>query len=260
MGPCAVEIDQARAALAWAVKAMKDKYRSGNGHGHKRLILVVDEFQQLVQDSAIVNMLSTIAAQGRGAGVHLLAATQHPTVEAFGTPATRRNLTGKLALRVTDPDASRVAVGGNTPRADHLLGAGDSYVVGPGKCHRVQQAYTDQADIDQALEQGNGRTGWEFEQWPGYDPVDLGMGLGLPDDGDGYARHAGNTSEPWSVAEVATALIAALEGEGRDAMAGRAEGMFDTHIGSTRGRRLVKFGREIHDAMIEQGYTFATAM
>ena len=253
VGPCAVELFQAKAALAWAIQQMGQRYRNG---GDGRVIVVIDEFQELVDDSGIVSMMRQLAAQGRGAHVHLLAATQHPTVDAFGDTTTRRNLTGKVALRVEDPDASRVAVGGRTPRADHLLSGGDSFVIGPGKCHRVQGAFVDETDIDGVLTKANGRAGqWQFESWPAFDPCDLGMGQR----GQDYVKNAGNTAEQWSAGEIAAALVAALEGEGRGAMADRAEEQFDTDVGSWRGRRLVKFGRELLEALETGGVTFAVA-
>ena len=148
VGPVAIDAPAARAALGWAAVQMRERYQVGNGGG--RVVVVVDEFQEWSGDAVFVDLMRKLAAQGRAAHVHLIAATQHPAVDAFGDSTTRRNLTGKLALRVGDPDASRVAVGGNLPRADYLLGAGDAYAVGPGACHRVQMAYVGQPDIDAA--------------------------------------------------------------------------------------------------------------
>ena len=101
VGPVAVEGPEVRAALGWACQEMRLRYE--NGHAG-RVVVAFDEFQEFVGDPVIVALMKRIAAQGRGAGVHLLAATQHPTVDAFGDPAVRRNLTGKLALMVADAD------------------------------------------------------------------------------------------------------------------------------------------------------------
>jgi len=245
VGPCAVELHEARAALSWAVAEMGRRYRE-NRTQDGRIIVVIDEFQELVSDSVIVNLLRQLAAQGRGARVHGLWATQHPTVDAFGAASTRRNLKGKCAYLVDDPDASRVAVGGKSPRADKLLGAGDSFLVGPGTCHRMQSAFVDGKDLDRAMAQGNGRCGqWEFDTWPELDAMDLDTSQ---IDGDN-----GHREPQWDAAELAVALASALAGEGRPAMETRGKVM-GVQVGSTRGRRLVNVGRDLLMALESNGY------
>ena len=161
LGPVAVDGPTAVAALGWACSEMRRRYVAGGQDG--RLIVVVDEFQELTTDSIFADLLRKLAAQGRAAQCHLLASTQHPTVGMFNDPSTRRNLTGKVAFRVDDPDSSRVAVGGNTPRSDRLLGRGDCYVIKPGACHRAQGVYVDESDFG-ALDGGQHR----FTAWPDY--------------------------------------------------------------------------------------------
>lgn len=244
VGPCAVEHNQAHAALAWAVGQMRDRYRQKQDG---RIIVVLDEFQELVADSAIVTMMRQLAAQGRGAHVHLLASTQHPTIEAFGDASTRRNLTGKVALRVADPDASRVAVGGKSPRADKLLGGGDSFVVGPGRCERVQGAFVDDGDVARVMEKANGRAGaWMVESWP--DPVDLDTSQ-IPGDNSTHTKES-----QWTAIELACALASALAGEGRPAMEARSKAL-GVDVGSTRGRRLIKIGRDLLSVLQANGYS-----
>jgi len=231
--------------LAWVVAEMGRRYRENRTHDG-RVIVVIDEFQELAGDSIIVNLLRQLAAQGRGARVHGLWATQHPTVAAFGEASTRRNLKGKCAYLVDDPDASRVAVGGKSPRADKLLGAGDSFLVGPGACHRMQSAYVDDKDLARAMEQGNGRCGqWEFDTWPELDAIDL--------DTSQIASDGGHREPQWDVGELAVALASALAGEGRPAMEKRAK-VAGVGLGSTRGRRLVNVGRDLLNMLQANGY------
>ena len=170
--------------------------------------------------------------------MHLIAATQHPAVDAFGDSTTRRNLTGKLALRVGDPDASRVAVGGNLPRADYLLGAGDAYAVGPGACHRVQMAYVGQPDIDAAA---GGE--WEIGEWGDLDGE--AVGLELPEQGAAWS---------YSPGELALAIVASVEGEGRPAMVKRLDAAGLGRPGAERAIRLLGLGRETHAALKSEGY------
>jgi len=245
VGPCAIEVDEVRAALAWACIEMRRRYAENVKDG--RIIVMVDEFQELVADPAIVAMLRKLTAQGRAARVHTVMATQHPTVTAFGDSATRRNLTGKVALKVEDPDASRVAVGGATPRADHLLGCGDSYVIGAGASHRAQGAFVDSSDIARVIEGANGRARWQFAQWPAYEPETIGQDL--PEGGTSKALD-------WSGTELAAALLSAFEGEGRPAMCQRAAAL-GANVGDTRGRRLIEVGRDLCEVLRTHGYALA---
>jgi len=260
VGPCAIEPHQIRAAMAWTVQTMIDRRQTGNARGH--VILVFDEIQQFVDDNAVVGMLKTLTAQGRSAGVHCLVSTQHPTVGAFGDSATRRNLTGRLAFHVGDADASRVAVGGADPRADKLLGAGDGYVISPSHRYRVQGCFVDDKDISAAIYDAKGRAGaWLFQDWPAYDPCDIGGGQssGSGQSGGsngGYVKNAGNTRKQWSEIEIAAALAAALAGEGRGEMINRAD-RWGTQIGSGRGRDLVKLGRAVKNILETYGFGIA---
>lgn len=229
VGPVATEGPQMRAALSWACQEMRRRYETKDMQG--RVIIVFDELQEAVDDPVIVDLLRKLASQGRAAGIHALLATQHPTVAAFGDPAIRRALTGKLALHVLDSDASRVAVGGSTPRADHLLGQGDTYAVAPGAVHRVQGAFVDKREIDQV---GGGQ--WEFDTWPEHDGGAVGQDLPQP-------RRRG-----WSYSgqELAVSIVAASEAEGRPAMVNRLDAEGLGRPGAEKAIRLLALGRDAH--------------
>ena len=128
-----------------------------------RLCVVIDEVQELIGEASIAEMVRRIAAQGRAAHVSIILATQHPTTKALGDDASiKRNIPGRIALRVVDYKASEVAIGQASPRADWLLGAGDAYAVVPGQVQRVQIAYYERREIDRLLTSqptiSNGRT------------------------------------------------------------------------------------------------------
>jgi len=141
IGPVADDILSARGALAWTVREMAVRY--SGGRDTRRVVVVIDEVQAIADDPLASESLRQVVSTGRGCGVHVIAATQHPVVAALGGPTVGRNLVGRLALRVADAEASRVAVGASQPRADYLLGRGDGYGVAPGAVHRVQCAYLD---------------------------------------------------------------------------------------------------------------------
>ena len=82
VGPVAIDGPAMRAALGWTCELMRRRYERQDRRG--RLIVVFDEFQESVGDPVIVDLLRKVAAQGRAARVHLLAATQHPTVAPPG--------------------------------------------------------------------------------------------------------------------------------------------------------------------------------
>jgi len=217
------------------------------------VIFIFDEFQTATDDKAVVKMLHIITSQGRGAWVFAAMATQHPDLACFGDPKTRRNLTGKIALRVEDPDASRVAVGAANPRADFLLGAGDCYCLGPGRRHRVQGAYTDAADIARVMERANGRAGqWDVTDWePLYDPDVMGQS-GPADNGNG-----GGVSFEVSGPELAVSLAAAVESAGRPTLKRMMEQAGLGKPGSSRAQRLLELGRDAFVWLDANGYAIA---
>jgi len=241
VGPCAVDGPQVRNALGWAACEMRRRYESGNRDG--RVVVVIDEFQELVQDPVVVDLLRKLCAQGRAAGVHLLLATQHPTVAAFGDSSIRRNLVGKIALHVLDADASRVAVGGSNPRADYLLGAGDSYTIAPGNCHRVQLAFVDESDVTRIEEPGYS---WIYSRWPDFDGGDVGQDL--PD-----------VAWKYTGAELAVSLVSASYSEGRPAMVRRLQDAELGKPGAERAIRLLKLGRDTNEWLGDNNFTVCLA-
>ncbi len=227
VGPLAVDIETARGALAWTVAEMVRRYEQGETDA-VRLVVVVDEVQELIGDASIAEMVRRIAAQGRAARVSIILATQHPTTKALGDDASiKRNVTGRIALRVADYKASEVAIGQASPRADWLLGAGDAYAVVPGQVQRVQIAYYERREIDRLLTAQP-----TMSEWPMFEAARLDT----PQPGTFGAR------------ELAVSLLCAATGDGRPTMIKRLA-MKD----GDRARRLYKLGREIHDELETAG-------
>jgi len=250
IGPVAITVEDARRALAWAVAQMRERYerRAQGEPPTRRLLVVYDEFQEGAHDDLVVNLLSRLSAQGRGAGVSLFLSTQHPTVGSFRDPSTRRNLSGRLAMRVTDSEASKVVVGSNAPRADKLLFAGDTYVITPGRAAcRVQGAYVDGNDIKAALEKANGRAGqWRFSQWPEVDCAGIGQDLPMTGNSRGWSY----TGE-----ELGVAVASAVESEGRPLLVKRMEWAGLGRPGSAKATRLLELGRDAVTWLVENGYS-----
>lgn len=233
VGPLATEIDQARSALTWAVAEMVDRYQNQD-YKRNRLIIIIDEVQELIGDPTIVESIRRLAAQGRAVKVHLIIATQHPVNRALGDPTIKRNVSGRLALLVADAKSSEVAVGQATPRADWLLGEGDAYAVVPGATHRIQVAYITLKEIEPILNNTP-----LLETWP---PLQLGA-----------VEKAGNIGS-FSGAELAVGLVNAHNEGGRPALVHSLEAARAGKPGSERAQRLLALSRAQLQAMRESGW------
>lgn len=228
VGPLAVETEQVRGALSWSIGEMRSRYQTGQRTS--RLVIVIDEIQEFTKDSSVAEMLRRLAAQGRDANVHMIVGTQDPTAVAFKEATTRRNLVGRIALHTENYKASEIVVGGPTPRADYLLGAGDAYALTPEALHRVQLAYIPESYL------ANEASGEPlFDTWPAFDPEAAGT---LPDE-------AGNGRQI-SGAEVAVSLVQAHLGAGRPTLQRALENAGLDKPGSTRADWLLELGREAH--------------
>ncbi|OQA13505.1 MAG: DNA translocase SftA [Chloroflexi bacterium ADurb.Bin360] len=238
VGPVATDLETAKAALGWAAREMRKRYEAGGHSG--RVIVAIDEVQELQSDPAAVELLRRLVALGRGAGVHCMVGTQHPTKEALGDATIKRNLTGRLALRVEDGVASNVVIGAPSPRADFLLGRGDAYAVVPGRVQRLQVAYIPKPTLDGFRQRGK----YTLEVWPAFDPEAAGT-LQPGDDPTGNDAPA----------EIGAALEAAHLGKGRPWLRDRILQAIGHKPGGDKARRLLALGRGVYDWLTEQGYT-----
>ena len=230
IGPLASDLDTTRSALAWAVAEMTRRYEQHDTES-ARLAVVIDEVQEFSDDPATVEMIRRIAAQGRAMRVSIILATQHPTINAFGDATIKRNASGRIALRVADAKSSEVAIGQSTPRADHLLGAGDAFAIVPGTIQRVQIAYLTRHEIAQALTAKP-----MLETWPTFEAEALSNPAGWP---------SGN--------EVGAALISAKRSEGRTKFVRALQAAGLPGMSPERAVKLLKLAREALEYMEDQG-------
>lgn len=238
VGPLATNSDPeaVRGALAWVVSEMRRRYET-NITG--RVVVVIDEIQAIAEDPAAVHMIKRIVSQGRDAHVHAIIGTQDPTASAFDDITIRRNLVGRVALRTEGYKASEVAIGGPTPRADWLLGAGDAYTIVPHSTMRAQLAYVPPLDLEN---EPGGRA--ELESWPAFDAEAVGT---LPE--------AGGNGREISGAEIAVSLIQAHLGSGRPTLQRAMENVGLEKPGSGRADWLLGLGREAHHWLVENDWT-----
>lgn len=241
VGPLAVDHDSARAALSYAIIEMRKRYESGYSPEQRgRLVVVIDEIQEMTNDPTIADMVRRLVAQGRGAGVHVIVGTQHPTSAAFKDPTIRVNLVGRVAMRTTDYKSSEAAVGCSTPRADYLLGSGDAYAVVPNAVQRAQLAYISEADLRRTILVGDS----EMAAWPDEDAEAAGS---LPD-----------VQQQFNPDEIAISVVNAMYNGGRPALVKHLENSGIMKPGSGRAERLLVFGREVYEKLISDGYELSS--
>lgn len=164
MHPVVTDMRKAEAILAWAVDKMEERYallaRAGVRHlssynqlGEEELmdrlqpendeeresiplqlssiVIVADEFAELMMTAGkeVETHIIRLAQKSRAVGIHLILATQRPTVDVI-TGLIKSNLPSRIAFQVTSRTDSRVIL--DEMGADKLLGKGDMLFLGPG--------------------------------------------------------------------------------------------------------------------------------
>jgi S-DNA-T family DNA segregation ATPase FtsK/SpoIIIE len=113
------------------------------------LILVIDELADLMLLAAkeIEDSISRLAAMSRAVGIHLIFATQRPSVDVL-TGVIKNNFPARIAFQVASTIDSRTIL--DAKGADKLLGKGDSLFMGPGSpaARRVQGAFLSEAEVE----------------------------------------------------------------------------------------------------------------
>jgi DNA segregation ATPase FtsK/SpoIIIE, S-DNA-T family len=117
------------------------------------IVLVVDELADLMMavQSEIEKPLTLLAQKARAIGIHLIVATQRPSVNVI-TGLIKANFPCRIAFRVASKTDSRTILDQNG--ADALLGNGDMLFLPPGQGSpvRVQGAYISTADTDRVMD------------------------------------------------------------------------------------------------------------
>ncbi len=124
------------------------------------IVVVIDELADLmmVSPGEVEDSIARLAQMSRAAGIHLLVATQRPSVDVL-TGIIKANITSRVAFTVSSQFDSRTIL--DMAGAEKLLGRGDMlfYPVGAVKPFRVQGAYISEVEVkkvtDFIKEQGN---------------------------------------------------------------------------------------------------------
>ena len=169
IAPVITDIKAATAALQWAVNEMEERYqkfvtegvRSIEKYNEKMLaedrkqekmpyiVIIIDELADLmmVAPQDVEDAISRIAQKARACGIHLIVATQRPSVDVI-TGLIKANIPTRIAFSVSSQVDSRTIIDMNG--AERLLGKGDMLFIenGTGKALRLQGAFVSDDEID----------------------------------------------------------------------------------------------------------------
>jgi len=123
-------------------------------HGHRFLpyiVLVVDEFADLIMTAGkeIESPITRLAQLARAVGIHLIIATQRPSVNII-TGTIKANFPARIAFRVISGTDSRTIL--DTKGADQLIGRGDMLLSTGSDLVRLQCAFIDTPEVERLTE------------------------------------------------------------------------------------------------------------
>lgn len=168
--PVVTEPKKAAAALAWAVQEMENRYKlfakfgirdigSYNNYAYERgmekmprILVIIDELADLmmVARDSVEEAINRIAQKARAAGIHLVVATQRPSVDVI-TGLIKSNIPSRIAFKVASQVDSRTIL--DYAGAEKLLGRGDLlfYPVGSMKAIRAQGGFISDEEIENVV-------------------------------------------------------------------------------------------------------------
>ncbi|MBI4697725.1 MAG: DNA translocase FtsK 4TM domain-containing protein [Nitrospirae bacterium] len=116
------------------------------------LVIFIDELADLMLVSAheVENSIARLAQMARAAGIHLILATQRPSVDVI-TGVIKANFSSRVSFRVASKLDSRIIL--DTYGAEQLLGKGDMLFVSPGmKMIRIHGAYVSEEEVKRVVD------------------------------------------------------------------------------------------------------------
>lgn len=214
--PVVTDPKKAAGALNWAVAEMMKRYelfaeynvRDLKGFNEKvsrmegeenvpekmpQIVIIVDELADLmmVASSEVESAICRLAQLARAAGLHLIIATQRPSVNVI-TGLIKANMPSRIAFSVSSGVDSRTIIDMNG--AEKLLGKGDMlfYPTGYPKPVRVQGSFVSDKEVQKVVDfliEHNANVSYneEIEEHVNSNPVETSSGMGgaAPEEGDG---------------------------------------------------------------------------
>ena len=160
--PVITEAKKAASVLAWVVKEMENRYRLMTKEGVRNIdsyntkhalampyiVVVVDEMSDLmlVAGKEIENYIQKLSQMARAAGIHIIMATQRPSVDVI-TGTIKANFPTRISFQVTSKIDSRTILG--EQGAEQLLGKGDMlYMSSANRIVRIHAPFVSDNEIE----------------------------------------------------------------------------------------------------------------
>lgn len=178
LGEVITDIDKVIGILHWATKEMEQRYRELEKAGARNIevfnarrlaegkpvmpyiVIVIDELADIMMSAPeeVERSLVRLAQMARAVGIHLIIATQRPSVNVV-TGLIKANFPSRIAFAVTSQIDSRVIL--DVPGAERLLGRGDMLFMRPdsAKLARLQGAYVSDAEVNRIVRFWHGQGG-----------------------------------------------------------------------------------------------------
>ena len=165
--PVVTEPKKAASALHWAVAEMERRYQtfadnhvrdinSFNAQAPQKMpfiVIIIDELSDLMMVAKVdvEDAILRLAQKARAAGIHLILATQRPSVDVI-TGIVKANIPSRIAFAVSSQTDSRTII--DMGGAEKLLGKGDMlfYPIGMNKPVRVQGAFVSDAELNRIVD------------------------------------------------------------------------------------------------------------
>jgi len=153
-------------AMTRNIKEYNDKFitrklNPENGHTFlPYIVLVIDEFADLIMTAGkeVETPLARLAQLSRAVGIHLIIATQRPSVNVI-TGLIKANFPARIAFRVTSKIDSRTIL--DTGGAEQLIGRGDLLYSQSNDLTRIQCGFIDTSEVEKLSEYIGSQTGYE---------------------------------------------------------------------------------------------------
>jgi len=170
--PVVTELERVVSSLKWAVREMERRYKVFAKGGFRNLesymqaarkrpdlepmpyiVVIIDELADLMMlaPDEVETLICRLAQMARATGIHLILATQRPSVDVV-TGLIKANFPTRIAFAVTSQIDSRVIL--DTPGAEQLLGRGDMLylAVDAAKSIRVQGTFVSDGEVEKVVQ------------------------------------------------------------------------------------------------------------
>lgn len=183
--PIVTDPRKAAGALCWAVQEMEDRYKKFAEMGVRQLepynkkltaenpenkplpqiVIIIDELADLmmVAPGEVQDYICRLAQKARAAGIHLVLATQRPSVDVI-TGLIKANIPSRIAFAVSSSVDSRTIL--DSSGAEKLMGKGDMLMMlsGASKLNRVQGAWVSDSDIENVVNFVKAQSGADYNE------------------------------------------------------------------------------------------------